>query len=578
MAQMLERVCTIARWNNAFKSNIAYRLQAQEMNKLTLLLVFICGVVFALILPMLKETLLAVKGRSSSLGVLPAGVDIDLMDDGYVAMNKLSPSDGETSVTRKQTTELEDKNAETEALNTLKAAVELVDNGKAHRAGRLLHHAYNLAPLHPDVLVHYGEYHEHFKNDIVRADHLYLRALTISPANWRALRNRRRTRPLVEELDADLLERIDDKRNELMLIPSSSAALKRIKKEAYFHYIYHTAGIEGNTMTLAQTRMILETRLSVGGKSVMEHNEILGLDLALKFINTTLVHRVGKISLQDILEIHRRVLGHIDPIGAGYLRTTQVYVSNHVPPSPTRLQILMEDFVAWLNSEDAQKLHPIKYASLAHYKLVFIHPFVDGNGRTARLLMNFLLMQAGYPPVIIRKQDRMQYYEHLQTANLGDTRPFVRFIADCTEKTLDVYLWATKDLVPEIEEHTHDDGKTSHSAGKEMRSERKHETPHIIRSESIDISGESSDTLYSDGNVVIPVNEEEKEDDEDAFDSWTSGDYTSSGNWLDEEPTLPSRSFMEDYHNMEDVAETIVRIKSKRKFELPEDETFEKGQ
>lgn len=74
----------------------------------------------------------------------------------------------------------------------------------------------------------------------------------------------------------------------------------------------------------------------------------------------------------------------------------QVYVSDHVPPPPTHLQVLMEDFVQWLNSPGAQRLHPIKYAALAHYKLVFIHPFADGNGRTARLLMNFLLMQVCY--------------------------------------------------------------------------------------------------------------------------------------------------------------------------------------
>lgn len=79
----------------------------------------------------------------------------------------------------------------------------------------------------------------------------------------------------------------------------------------------------------------------------------------------------------------------------------QVYVSDHVPPPPTHLQVLMEDFVQWLNSPQAQRLHPIKYAALAHYKLVFIHPFADGNGRTARLLMNFLLMQVWHVRFIL---------------------------------------------------------------------------------------------------------------------------------------------------------------------------------
>ena len=79
-------------------------------------------------------------------------------------------------------------------------------------------------------------------------------------------------------------------------------------------HIYHTVGIEGNTMTLAQTRSVLETKMAVAGKSVMEHNEVLGLDAALKYVNQTLVDRVGEISLQDILEIHKRVIGFVDPI------------------------------------------------------------------------------------------------------------------------------------------------------------------------------------------------------------------------------------------------------------------------
>lgn len=86
-----------------------------------------------------------------------------------------------------------------------------------------------------------------------------------------------------------------------------------------------------------------------------------------------------------------------------------------------------------------------------------IHPFTDGNGRTSRLLMNMILMQAGYPPVIIHKQHRHKYYEYLQLANAGDVRPFVRFIAECTEQTLDLFLWATSEFsrqVPALSQET----------------------------------------------------------------------------------------------------------------------------
>ncbi|XP_027222131.2 protein adenylyltransferase Fic isoform X2 [Penaeus vannamei] len=465
MTNVYRRLCALRSYKYVFSTNIVRILQSEEMNKFTLFLVFLCGAIFAGLVSLMHSSWRFYASSevaiTSSLGAIPAGSDLELMDDGYVAMALLGAHDEDQAVSKKQTTELEDRHAEIEALNTVKAAEDLVHSGKSVRAGRLLEHAISLAPRHPDVLIHYGEYLEHHRNDIVQADKLYLRALAVSPANSRALRNRRRTRPIVDEMDAGLFSRIEGKRDDLALIPSSSASLRRIKKEAYFQYIYHTAGIEGNTMTLAQTRMILETRLSVGGKSVMEHNEILGLDLALKYINMTLVHRVGRITLHDILEIHRRVLGHVDPIQAGQLRTTQVYVSDHVPPPPTHLQVLMEDFVQWLNSPEAQRLHPIKYAALAHYKLVFIHPFADGNGRTARLLMNFLLMQAGYPPVIIRKQDRLMYYDCLQTANEGDTRPFIRFIAHCTEKTLDVYLWATKEALPKIGQENESKGEVN---------------------------------------------------------------------------------------------------------------------
>ena len=108
---------------------------------------------------------------------------------------------------------------------------------------------------------------------------------------------------------------------------------------------------------------------------------------------------------------------------------------------------MVNKFVDWLNSIPTMSIHPVRLSALAHYKLVHIHPFVDGNGRTSRLLMNLVLMQAGFPPVIIRRADRDIYYNHLVTANEGDIRPFIRFIAHCTEKTLDAYLWASQEFI-----------------------------------------------------------------------------------------------------------------------------------
>lgn len=340
-----------------------------------------------------------------------------------------------------------------EALKNLNAALLFRQRGNQEKALKLFKHALVLSPKHPVVLNHYGEFLE--DTNVVEADHLFVKAMAFSATgseeNSRALQNRKRTAVLVEELDTRTLKAIDDKKKAFQRINEYSSSLKRAKKEAYFQHIYHTVGIEGNTLTLAQTRSILETRLAVGGKSVMEHNEILGLDSALKYINQTLVDKpCGSISMKDILEIHRRVIGHVDPMEAGVFRRTQVFVGDYAPPHPGHIDMLMERFLMWLNAPETLLMHPVRMAALAHYKLVYIHPFVDGNGRTSRLLMNWILMQNGFPPVIIRKQDRLQYYQYLVTANDGDIRPFVRFIAGCTARTLDAYLAATKQnsLVP----------------------------------------------------------------------------------------------------------------------------------
>lgn len=149
-------------------------------------------------------------------------------------------------------------------------------------------------------------------------------ALTVNPEHGAALANRMRTATIVESLDQERLGRLDAKRDALSGIHESNAALRRAKKEAYFQNIYHSVGIEGNTMTLSQTRSILETRMAVNGKSIDEHNEILGLDAAMKFINASLVNRNDGITMNDILEVHKRVLGHVDPIEGGELRRTQV--------------------------------------------------------------------------------------------------------------------------------------------------------------------------------------------------------------------------------------------------------------
>ncbi|XP_046752458.1 protein adenylyltransferase Fic isoform X1 [Diprion similis] len=450
-----------------------YPVKNMELNRVSLFLIFISGMVFAVI-----GTLLSNYFQQVSLGYigddnrrvfapLPSENFLNLHDEGTLS---LSLRNSEISKIKP----VSDAASVSEAISSLHLALEMKLSGKQSKAVKLFQHAVALAPKHPDVLNHYGEFLEHTQKDVIKADEFYVRALTYQPNHEGALANRQRTARVVDELDQRMLRRIDEKRDALSAIPDSNAALRRAKKEAYFQHIYHTVGIEGNTMNLAQTRAIVETRTAVAGKSIDEHNEILGLDAAMKYINATLVNRlnapdwnaystaccgsdserpfktVGSISIKDILEIHKRVLGHVDPVESGQFRRTQVYVGGHVPPGPGDIHMLMEQFSLWLNSEQAVRMHPVRYAALAHYKLVHIHPFSDGNGRTSRLLMNMILMQAGYPPVIVHKQHRHKYYEYLQLANTGDVRPFVRFIGECTEQTLDLFLWATSEFSRQV--------------------------------------------------------------------------------------------------------------------------------
>ncbi|XP_036027814.1 protein adenylyltransferase FICD [Onychomys torridus] len=329
-----------------------------------------------------------------------------------------------------------------EAKAALNQALEMKRQGKREKAHKLFLHALKMDPGFVDALNEFGIFSEEEK-DIIQADYLYTRALTISPFHEKALVNRDRTLPLVEEIDQRYFSIIDSKVKKVMSIPKGSSALRRVMEETYYHHIYHTVAIEGNTLTLSEIRHILETRYAVPGKSLEEQNEVIGMHAAMKYINTTLVSRIGSVTIDDMLEIHRRVLGYVDPVEAGRFRRTQVLVGHHIPPHPRDVEKQMQEFTQWLNSEDAMNLHPVEFAALAHYKLVYIHPFIDGNGRTSRLLMNLILMQAGYPPITIRKEQRSEYYHVLEVANEGDVRPFIRFIAKCTEVTLDTLLLAT---------------------------------------------------------------------------------------------------------------------------------------
>ena len=142
-------------------------------------------------------------------------------------------------------------------------------------------------------------------------------------------------------------------------------------------------------------------------------------------------------------QIHRLVLAQIDDASAGQYRQLPVRIAGaaHTPPEPWEIVRLMTEWGEWL-VERALDKHPVERAALAHHQLVAIHPFIDGNGRTARLVMNLLLMRDGYPPTIIMKASGRQYYRVLAQADAGQMSPFANFVGRAVERSLTLYLEA----------------------------------------------------------------------------------------------------------------------------------------
>lgn len=235
-----------------------------------------------------------------------------------------------------------------------------------------------------------------------------------------------------EEVDK-LNEKLNSKR------PISKETLKALKDSINLEWTYNSNGIEGNTLTLRETQIVLEG-ITVGGKSLKEHLEVINHEQAILFLDD-LIKEKEPITEWNIKNIHQLVLREIDDKNAGKYRNENVRIkgANYIPPDYLIIPELMEKLV--INYEDWKKYHPIIKAALIHGELVKIHPFVDGNGRTSRLVMNLSLMNSGYVPVIIKKDKRLEYYTALDKAHTtGDYTDFVRLINDLEIEMLNRYL------------------------------------------------------------------------------------------------------------------------------------------
>ena len=207
---------------------------------------------------------------------------------------------------------------------------------------------------------------------------------------------------------------------------------------------YTSNALEGNTLTRRETAMVVEKGITVGGKSLVEHLEATNHAQAFDLIAEKSRKPLKHFTENDLLSLHKMILSGIDNQNAGFYRNVPVRLSGSrtVLPNPRKVPDLMTAFHQWLQSK--QKIHPVDLAAEAHYRLVTIHPFIDGNGRTARLLMNFILMCHGYPPAIIRKSERGKYLDALEKAQTGGSLDdYLQLIYRAVDRSLDIYVQAT---------------------------------------------------------------------------------------------------------------------------------------
>lgn len=213
-------------------------------------------------------------------------------------------------------------------------------------------------------------------------------------------------------------------------------------------FTYSSNAIEGNTLSRIETAEVLERGITavIKGKPLKDQLEALNHSKALVFIKTlaSTLKSHQYIKEENIKEIHKIILTGINDEWAGRYRQTEVFIRgfNLDLPQPNKVPSMMAEFAQWLQGIQE---HAVRVSTDAHFKFVTIHPFVDGNGRTARLLMNLILLIHGYPMAIIRNEERTQYLEALNRAQTkGNIQPFYTIVETAVERTLDVYINAAQ--------------------------------------------------------------------------------------------------------------------------------------
>ena len=244
-----------------------------------------------------------------------------------------------------------------------------------------------------------------------------------------------------------LKDRIESRKSELdRSRPLSTVALAQLQKHYDVELTYTSNAIEGNTLTLRETAEVIEHGITVGGKSLRDHLEAVDHYQALQWMRQ-IAATAAPLGEDTVRELHRRVVARSQPEIAGLYSELprRIAGSPVIFPNPAKIPQLMREFGGPLT---AAPLDP-ETAIAAHFRLTAIHPFGDGNGRTARLLMNLLLIRGGYPPIAVRPEDRKAYLDTLERGSLAEhLSPFQLLMHERLDATLAGYVNAVREAVP----------------------------------------------------------------------------------------------------------------------------------
>ena len=231
---------------------------------------------------------------------------------------------------------------------------------------------------------------------------------------------------------------LDMKNNNYKEVKLNPLLTKQLQRDLNIKWTYNSNAIEGNTFTLIETKVLLEDGITIGGKSLVDHLEIVGHSKAIEYLEDIINNEI-ELTEREIKNLHSLVTKDVEGINSGAYRNVDVYIngSKHTPPSNVIVFEKMQQLMLWYNNE-GKNYHPVEKAAILHGKFVTIHPFIDGNGRTARLLLNFELMKNDYPPIIIEIEDREKYFDALEAGNLSNNWDlFTEFIKEKCEERID---------------------------------------------------------------------------------------------------------------------------------------------